>query len=106
MSRRPIVFTATLIAMLFVVMPRDAEAVELFRVFHRRHQPPSATAVVHYQQAQRWYPQYQAASPQENYGGGVPTYAYGYFGAKVHSSHGWHYGYYGDLYGWGPLRGR
>ncbi|GAF67731.1 unnamed protein product [marine sediment metagenome] len=42
----------------------------------------------------------------DSYGGGVPTYAYGYFGAKVHSSYGWHHGYYGDCYTWGPLRGR
>ena len=95
-----------LIAAMFVAMPHGANAGELFRVFHRRHQPSSATAVVRYQHAERWYPQYQTFAPQENYGGGVPTYAYGYFGAKVHSAHGWHRGYYGDLYEWTPLRGR
>ena len=106
MSRRPIVSTALFVSILLGSMPSSADALEIFRGRRARHQPSSSATVVQYQYAQRWYPDYQTVASQENYGGGVPTYAYGYFGAKSHSSHGWHHGYYGDLFMWGPLRGR
>ncbi len=82
--------------------PRPSEA---FEFFHRRQKQANAYTTPRYQQAERWYPQYRPMAG-DNYGGGVPTYAYGYFGGKAHSAHGWHHGYHGDLYMWGPLRGR
>ncbi len=107
MPRRSLVFMAMLALALPVAAPRSCQA---FEFLHRRHHPSAAhagalRAVPRYQQAGLWYPQY-GPMPGDSYGGGVPTYAYGYFGAKTHSAHGWHHGYYGDLYMWGPLRGR
>ncbi len=102
MPCRSLVIIVMLALALPVIVPRWADA---FEFLHRRLRPPAAHAVPRYQQAARWYPQYRPM-PRDSYGGGVPTYAYGYFGAKSHSAHGWHHSYYGDLYMWGPLRGR
>lgn len=107
MPCRSIFIIAALSLSLPIAPPRPCEA---FEFFQRRHHHPAAyagyaNAVPRYQQASRWYPEYRPM-PGDDYGGGVPTYAYGYFGAKSHSAHGWHHGYYGDLYMWGPLRGR
>ena len=102
MPCRSLVIIAMLALALPVIAPRRADA---FEFLHRRNYPPAAHVVPRYQQVARWYPQYRPM-PGDSYGGGVPTYAYGYFGAKSHSAHGWHHSYYGDLYMWGPLRGR
>ncbi|MEA1949798.1 MAG: hypothetical protein U9N87_00315 [Planctomycetota bacterium] len=105
MPRHVFVFMAMLALALPPAAPRSSEAFELFHRRHHQNYPSAAHAAPRYQQAARWYPEYRPM-PGDNFGGGVPTYAYGYFGAKAHSSYGCHRGYYGDLYTWGPLRGR
>jgi hypothetical protein len=102
MPRRLMIVIVLLALSLPTTLPSSADA---FEFFHRRHYSSSSPAVVRYQQAERWYPDYRPLAG-DSYGGGVQTYAYGYFGARVHSSNGWHHGYYGDCYMWGPLRGR
>ncbi|MBN2476059.1 MAG: hypothetical protein JXB62_15720 [Pirellulales bacterium] len=48
------------------------------------------------------YPQYNAASaPWSGYGFGVPTYSWGYFGARYRPAVICHKGYYGDMTQWG-----
>ncbi len=52
------------------------------------------------------YPEYDAASgPWYGYGFGVPTYNWGYFGARYRPASICHRGYYGDFTQWGYRRG-
>ena len=100
MSCRLIVAALMIVIALLFAAPNAARAFELHRMLSRCCPPSPAAAVANRQHAARWYPQYRT---WEHYGGGVPTYAYGYFGAVGHSSYGCHRGYYGDLYQWSPF---
>ncbi|MBN2291002.1 MAG: hypothetical protein JXM70_01170 [Pirellulales bacterium] len=107
MTCRRFAFIAIITMMIPMAAPGTCEA---FEFLHRLHHSAALNeGAMHsgprYQQTSRWYPEYRPLAG-DDYGGGVPTYAYGYFGARSHSSYGCHYGYYGDLYTWGPLRGR
>ncbi len=52
------------------------------------------------------YPEYDAANgPWYGYGFGVPTYNWGYFGARYHPASISHRGYYGDFTQWSYRRG-
>jgi hypothetical protein len=52
------------------------------------------------------YPEYNAAqAPWYGYGFGVPTYNWGYFGARYRHASLSHKGYYGDFTQWGYRRG-
>jgi len=52
------------------------------------------------------YPEYSTGhSPWYGYGFGVPTYQWGYFGARYRPACVSHKGYYGDYTQWGYRRG-
>ena len=52
------------------------------------------------------FPEYQAGGyPWYGYGFGVPTYSWGYFGARYRPGYVSHKGYYGDYTQWGYRRG-
>lgn len=99
MTYRRIFATVAIAITLLLFAYNDAGAFDLFRV-GRRHTSTADATVANCQNFTRWYPQYQTL---DEYGGAVPTYAYGYFGAVGHSSYGSHKSYYGDVYQWSPL---
>ena len=51
------------------------------------------------------YPEYNVHYPWYGYGFGVPTYNWGYFGARYRPAVVCHKGYHGDLTQWGYRRG-
>ena len=51
------------------------------------------------------YPEYNVCGPWYGYGFGVPTYNWGYFGARYRPACICHKGYYGTLSQWGYRRG-
>ena len=51
------------------------------------------------------YPEYNVHCPWYGYGFGVPTYNWGYFGARYRPACICHHGYYGDFSQWSYRRG-
>ena len=51
------------------------------------------------------YPEYNVPGPWYGYGFGVPTYQWGYFGARHRPAVITHHGYYGEFTQWGYRHG-
>ena len=99
---------------LFIALPSPAIARggALWRLLHGadRHQSPSYAGNPQRRVAAppgpHRYPEYNAAAtPWYGYGFGVPTYSWGYFGARYRPAVISHTGYHGDFTQWGYRRG-
>jgi len=74
------------------------------------HKRPSGAHASPYQvlgarPAPHVYPEYNVNAPWYGYGFGVPSYNWGYFGARYRPAQVSHRGYYGDVSQWGYRRG-
>jgi len=98
--------------LLALLLASSAEAGDMFGrlggryVHHRRHGMVEPQQHVAAPPGPHRYPQYNAAAaPWYGYGFGVPTYNWGYFGAKYRPAVVSHHGYYGDFSQWGYRQG-
>ncbi len=97
MSRRIVVFVASAILLTTCYLSPRVEAGELWtRIKARRYQP----APIDVSPTPDRYADFRAAMPGYDSLIGVPTYNWGYFGARSRVSDTVHRGYYGDVSQW------
>ena len=93
------------------LLPAPAEAGNLFPFFkdHRHRCPPdwvgNPKRIVAAPPGPHRYGEYNVYCPWYGYGFGVPTYNWGYFGARYRPACVCHTGYYGMFTQWGYRQG-
>lgn len=111
MPRRCLLSVLICVLPLTLLLPTPAHAGHLLEwlIGHHQRLPPDYVGnpkrIVAAPPGPHRYGEYNVYSPWYGYGFGVPTYQWGYFGARYRPACISHKGYYGDLSQWGYRRG-